>query len=1080
MKKKSLIVLIVFGILGIFSFIYLSFNNKDDFKNEESNILKGIKVLGYNLDNEFKTDKKKYTLEVSEDKVYVLCNSSVRLAGCNESIYLGNEEYTHEVIIDDAEKYEITFKKKVDNENFRILSIDGVPLEINGKAATIVVKAIGEGLSYSFDGGVTWQESNQIVVTEDTELQVVIKDINGNLSEVRIIPVNITNEFSGFLRAGINSAAATSKVTSSIGKTNITSSSASSATSIGSNSAAVIGNNSNTVATNPYSLTSTGIKFEANGATSIGKNFISCSGTCDVVLPSITRPSGKVIGWNTKKDGSGTKYLANNRAKLSKGTVLYAQTERIVVVRFYRNGADSISGSIASYVDRTCTYKNEENGCYITTPTIKKSGSEALGWSDIANGEEILFKQSERRRIVANKSYYAIYQKGNGKLTITLSKGTVDVTENSKKMECKTDSSGCCVIEMPSGLKAKDSKRYSFAGWTRSKSASNPTYAVGDKVPVCKNDIFYAVFKDKKTSNLVATFGQGKTEIAGSAVKVECKADSSGCCTVETPKALKAKDAKRYSLIGWSKNKTANTPTYTPGEKLPICKDEKLYGVYKDKSTTKLVATFRSGVVATTQSSKTEECMADSSGCCTITVPSGLQAKDSSYRFMGWDRTMKSTTATYTVGMKVPICSDQVYYAIHGYMTISYGNTNTNSGTSSTNANAGTNSSSTTANNNSNSKYTVTFASGKVSLSGGNITKECYLQRNGKKTCNVEAPKGAANGWNFIGWSTDKNAKTGISSGKSIEVSGNTTYYGIFKKEVVFTFNKGNADKLSNYQEKCTTYGDKCYVKKPPVIYAPGKEIDGYTVNGQLVDIVRYGATVNTTFTVKVMHDQLSSDVNIPKDNIFQVGNIVFEAEKGTNATKLKHFKKRMKEVYNKMPQIFYYPSKVIMFKTSQSLKNYSKHAAQNKIAGYVWWKNSYNYTMVFMHMDNKKESNVSTAIHELSHVFDADMYGVLGQSSRLSKRSNILNMYSKYRNTTYLNKYARDNNEYEFWAETVTIYYYEVLDSVYDIRSNTKQEKVPLYGTDNHKTGSTPLNDELKKMVRDVFNEVPNLYGLK
>ena len=943
MKRKGIGILIIIVIVVGLGFLILSLTGKkDNFKTEKNTVLTGIKVLGYKLDNDFNVDTKKYTVEVSEDKVYVLCNSDIRLAGCNESIYLADEEYTHEIIVDDGEKFVITLKKKVDNENFRILSIDGVPLEANGKEATIVVKAIGEGLNYSFDGGVTWQESNQTTVTEDTELQVVIKDINGNLSEVRTIPVNITNEFSAFLKA--NNAGLTSQ-SSSV--------------------SAIASSSGSSVASRIY--------FSANGASSVGKKYVECNGTCSVTMPSITKSNAKIIGWNTKKDGSGTMYSVNKNVSIQKGTTLYAQTEKKVVVRFYRNGADTIDGSTANYVERTCTYKNQEDGCYITTPNIKKNGAEGLGWSDLANGEVILFKQSERRKILYDRQYYAIYKKG---LTAKFVSQGATISKSSSGCDLKGNEKSCA-ITLPTIQ--RNGMTVEKATWSYSRSALDNSLTPGKRITINQNVTLYAVTESKIKASFKTVMGSQVSSYASD----RCNAINDSGCDVKTPSAP---TKSGWKFVGWSTNQSA-TSGIASGQKIKIKKETTIYGIY-----------------------------------------------------------IKNTTTTANPGG-------------------SSGN-NSNTGSSSNNSNTG---------NSSKNVITVAFTSGKVPFSGGTINKTCTLSG---VSCSVSAPTAAASGWEFVGWNLDKNAKKAqYTAGQSISVSSNHTFYAIFKKKINITYNKGNTDKLKKYSGYCTSYGDGCYASKPPQIYANGRDIGGYMLNNNPVDIRNVLLTQDTTFTAFSSNYNATQKVNVGKS--FEIGNVVFEAQSGVDGDKYEKLKSGMEKVFKKMPQIFYYPTKVIMYKDGSEFRKYVP--VINQIGGAAGitinygmstgTTNSYSYTMVLMHMGNKTESNIGVAIHELGHVLDYYYHTYMKSSSILSNSSGLVSMYNKYYNTSYLNTYARKYDRREFWAEAMTIYYFKNV-----LKTNSGYFSI----TNEHNIGSYPLSDELSTYIKNTLASLKNIYEVK
>lgn len=100
------------------------------------------------------------------------------------------------------------------------------------------------------------------------------------------------------------------------------------------------------------------------------------------------------VGWNTKADGSGTKYEAGSSIKVSENTVLYAQWAKASFnVEYYDIDGFSINGKSPIVVQ---SYEYEENvqvGRNVSAPSI--DGKEFVGWTLIdsaqkdSNGAEI-------------------------------------------------------------------------------------------------------------------------------------------------------------------------------------------------------------------------------------------------------------------------------------------------------------------------------------------------------------------------------------------------------------------------------------------------------------------------------------------------------------------------------------------------------------------------------------------------------------------------------------------------------------------------------------------------------------------
>ena len=129
-------------------------------------------------------------------------------------------------------------------------------------------------------------------------------------------------------------------------------------------------------------------------------------------------------------------------------------------------------------------------------------------------------------------------------------------------------------------------------------------------------------------------------------------------------------------------------------------------------------------------------------------------------------------------------------------------------------------------------RYLVTYD---CAENGGN---ECtsnneYLLNND----NVDLTKQASKeGYEFIGWNTDKNATSSI---QNLKVNGNTTLYAIYKKDISITYTYGNGIKnLSKNSDSCTVYNKvaSCDKTLPTVTLDNDASNDYYELDGLYIE----------------------------------------------------------------------------------------------------------------------------------------------------------------------------------------------------------------------------------------------------
>ena len=136
--------------------------------------------------------------------------------------------------------------------------------------------------------------------------------------------------------------------------------------------------------------------------------------------------------------------------------------------------------------------------------------------------------------------------------------------------------------------------------------------------------------------------------------------------------------------------------------------------------------------------------------------------------------------------------------------------------------------------NNPDSQYLLTYD---YSTNGGQSVelKEELLQSGSNVDLSNTATK---EGWNFVGWNTDKDAQIGL---KEYQMpKNNTTLYAIYSKTLKVTYEKGdNIESIGKNEDSCNIYNNQtsCEVTLPEITPNKGYEIDGWYNNEKNIGI---------------------------------------------------------------------------------------------------------------------------------------------------------------------------------------------------------------------------------------------------
>ena len=621
------------------------------------------------------------------------------------------------------------------------------------------------------------------------------------------------------------------------------------------------------------------ITFNNNGAT-LSSNEESCTigetyngtaqgTTCSVTSPTITPASGfAAVGFNTNKSATTSTWNQNTAKTISANATYYAITKSSsnLTATFNKNGATSIGADTLS-----CTRYNGASSCNVTAPSITRSGFTITGWGESASSTTAVAKVGANISLSANKTFYAVTSK---KITLTFNKGANVSQIGATSGSCTIQNSATnCQVTLPS---ITPNNGYTSIGWNTTSGATTGT-AAGQKITVSANGTYYANAVDKTgpTKPAITNSSNGNWTANNVTITVTSTDAGSGIDHYEwyengawTTRALNTENGVGTITFTADRNETIQFRAIDKAGNIsevsttPVKIDTKnpSVSISTTSSTTNSItvvanASAASGItkyeysidggnwVTGTSNTYTFTNVTSGNHTVSVRVTSGVgkQASASATKstvtlsapnFEEEGTTSKTVTITYPSGCGSTLTC--TYQKDNGTVQTVTSQTVevpfTNSGSLKAIVTDGTNTQT--------SSYTV-----KV---GRTVTYN-YSQNGGTSATKTSAvveegdaidltPTATKSGWTFVGWNTNKDATTKLSSLNM--GSSNVTLYAIYRKEaktVTITFNKngatsqtpsgGAANTGTSLTQKCTipavynnaTQATTCSITSPKI-----------------------------------------------------------------------------------------------------------------------------------------------------------------------------------------------------------------------------------------------------------------------
>ncbi len=317
------------------------------------------------------------------------------------------------------------------------------------------------------------------------------------------------------------------------------------------------------------------------------------------------------------------------------------------------------------------------------------------------------------------------------------------------------------------------------------------------------------------------------------------------------------------------------------------------------------------------------------------------------------------------------------------------------------------------------SYYKIVF-----NLNGANMIEHksvrCIAKEEG---CEVTLPNATRKNGIVLGYSDNKydlEAKYQLNS--TIKIKESLTLYAISYQENTLRIEKNGVDYLENDVLSCKIYNEErtCKVIIPKYNKA-GYETKGYSTSPESLSGYIYAKDefdLSRDTTLYPIYSTSSRHRSLNIDKVFTYLDSIIEVEKGCSESKYKVFLGYLDAISTKAP--FLLLGNKITFVVDNSF---------NEI-----WGNNYvgmNYGPKSLRSVDIRFSNTifndyyATMVHEMAHSWDFYYANRLG--SNISSQSDIINLYSKYKDLK--NRPFREysySNIYEFFADMVRYYYFK------------------------------------------------------
>jgi uncharacterized repeat protein (TIGR02543 family) len=187
----------------------------------------------------------------------------------------------------------------------------------------------------------------------------------------------------------------------------------------------------------------------------------------------------KFVGWNTKKNGTGTAYVPGEEYTAQKTITLYAQWKKLTTyaMKYNMNGASAKNVQI-----------NTTDSVVIIRETIPtRKGYVFVEWNTNKNGTGTAYEPGEEYTARKTITLYAIWKE--------VKEYTVVYDTNGAEEDIDAVTTKDSVVYITDEIPTREG--YSFIGWNDDVDGNGEYYEAGDEYTECENITLYAQWEEE-------------------------------------------------------------------------------------------------------------------------------------------------------------------------------------------------------------------------------------------------------------------------------------------------------------------------------------------------------------------------------------------------------------------------------------------------------------------------------------------------------------------------------------------------------------------------------------------------------
>ncbi|MDH6365880.1 MULTISPECIES: InlB B-repeat-containing protein [unclassified Breznakia] len=356
----------------------------------------------------------------------------------------------------------------------------------------------------------------------------------------------------------------------------------------------------------------------------------------------------RFVGWNTKADGSGTDYVADDTFVAVDDVTLYAQFSKLYTVTYHN--MDATEGDTP--VD-TKQYIAGERADILSSAGLEKDGYVHRGWSTSEDYTGGVYKEGSSIPIKGDVNLYAywkpelhMYYDGNGN------------THGSAPVDSNRYADIDVIKALDYGTLVKEN--YEFDSWNTEPDGSGTTYKLNAQFMIKEDLTLYAQWKKLEEKEEDVTVVYSKNLATSGSAPVDANSPYAYGSLV---KVMDKGDLERdgYIFAGWRNIAVGGSKIYKPGQYMVVTSNVLFYPQWVDENDVTYNITYNGN--GQTAGSKPIDINAPYKGSEKATIlGQGTLLKDG-FEFVGWNTQADGRGITYQPDQVVQFDGDVTLYA---------------------------------------------------------------------------------------------------------------------------------------------------------------------------------------------------------------------------------------------------------------------------------------------------------------------------------------------------------------------------------------------------------------------------------